>query len=84
MKHKQIGFLCQSLVKMEKSFVSVNGTPAKLITLGQRVEDKPKNVVLIFPGTFFALKNRLLSDEILFRKSWFGFVLRGFYGGSKV
>ena len=34
----------------------VNEIPAKLITLGQRVEDKPKKVVLVLPGEKKCLK----------------------------
>ena len=35
----------------------VNEIPAKLITLGQRVEDKPKKVVLVLPGEKKMLKS---------------------------
>jgi len=35
---------------MEKSFVSVNGLPAKLITLGDGIQARPKKIILIIPG----------------------------------
>ena len=37
---------------MEKSFITVNGLPAKLITLGDGIEAKPKKIILIIPGKF--------------------------------
>jgi len=35
---------------MNRSFVSLNGLPAKLITLGEGIEAKPKKLILIIPG----------------------------------
>ena len=49
-KYKQI---CQSLfstLKMEKSFVKINGIPTGLLTVGENVSDKPKKIILVIPG----------------------------------
>jgi len=35
---------------MERSFITVNGLPAKFISLGDGIEAKPKKIILIIPG----------------------------------
>ena len=37
---------------MERSFITVNGLPAKFISLGDGIEAKPKKIILIIPGKF--------------------------------
>ena len=46
---------------MLRSFVKLNGVPAKLLTLGEEVSKKPKKIILIFPGEHVKTK-RIIKD----------------------